>query len=169
MDVRRSEVEGALFTFILLVALPLIAIRIIPAQTLSQLTATGLDIPSLITQTTLIGLVISAIALVKAITSRTSIAYLVLDVSLNLISLAFALLIVGIGNIGSLGNSNFKITQGKATTEILLDLRVFLWLTIGVVALSVLQSVAKFREAKAEETSKNTVNPPKLDYLTEKS
>jgi len=40
---------------------------------------------------------------------------------------------VGVGNIGSLGYSSFKLTQGKVTMEILLDLRVFIWLTIGVV------------------------------------
>ncbi len=159
MAVRWGEVAGALFTFLLLVALPLAAIRLLPAQTLDQLTATGLDIPSLATQAALLGLVISAIALAKAITERTSIAYLILDISSNLVSLAFALLIVGVGNIGSLGYSSFKFTQGKVTTEILLDLRVFIWLTVGVVALSVLQAVAKFREARAEETAKNVVKP----------
>jgi hypothetical protein len=157
--VRWSEVAGALLTFLVLVALPLAAIRLIPAQTLDQLTATGLDIPSLATQTALFGLVISAIALVKAMIARTSIAYFLLDVSSNLVSLVFALLIVGMGNIGSLGYSSFKFTQGKVTTEILMDLRVFIWLTVGVVSLSVLQSVAKFREARAEEAARNTVKP----------
>ena len=138
----------------MLVVLPLAAIRLIPPQTLDQLAATGLDVQSLATQTALLGLVVSAISLAKAITVSTSIAYLILDVSSNLVSLAFALLIVGVGNIGSLGYSSFKLTQGKVTTEILLDLRVFIWLTIGVVALNVLQALVKFREARAEEEKK---------------
>jgi hypothetical protein len=150
MKVRWGEVAGALLTFLVFVALPLAIINYLPAQTLEQLSATGLNIQSLATQTAMLGLVISAIALAKAIVERTSIAYLVLDVSSNIVSLVFALLVVGVGNIGSLGYSSFSLKQGKVTTEIMLDLRVFIYLTIGVVAVSVLQSVAKFREARAE-------------------
>ena len=61
---------------------------------------------------------------------------------------------MGVGNIGSLGYSSFKLTQGKVTMEILLDLRVFIWLTIGVVVLNVLQSLVRFREVRAEEEKK---------------
>ena len=160
MVMRRAEVAGALFTFLVLVALPLTAIRLIPAQTLDQLSARGLNVPGLATQTALLGLVISAIALAKAITKRTLITYLILDVSSNLVSLAFALLVVGVGNIGSLGYSNFRFMQGKVTTEILLDLSFFIWLTIGVVTLSILQSVAKFHEDRGEEAAKNSVKSP---------
>ena len=160
MVVRRGEVAGALFTFLVLVALPLAAIRLIPVQRLDQLSAMGLDVPSLVAQTALLGLIISAIALVKAIIKKTSIAYLILDVSSNLVSLTFALLVVGVGNIGSLGFSNFRFIQGKVTTDMLLDLRFFIWLTVGVVTLSVLQSVAKFRENRGEEAAKNSLRSP---------
>ena len=150
MKIRWGEGAGALVTCLVLVALPLAAIRLLPAQTLDQLSATGLDVQGLATQTAMLGLVVSAIALAKAIVDRTSIAYLILDVSSNIVSLAFALLVVGVGNIGSLGYSSFNLKQGKVTTEIVLDLRVFIYLTLGVVAVSVLQSIAKFREARAE-------------------
>ena len=154
MVLRWGEAASALLTFLILVVLPLAAIRLIPPQTLDQLAATGLDVQNLATQTALLGLVVSAISLAKAITVSTSMVYLILDVSSNLVSLAFALLIVGVGNIGSLGYSSFKLTQGKVTTEILLDLRVFIWLTIGVVALNVLQALVKFREVRTDEKKK---------------
>jgi hypothetical protein len=117
----------------------------------------GFDVQGLATETAILGLVISAIALAKAIVENTSIAYLILDVSSNIIFLAFTLLVVGVGNIGNLGYSSFSLKQGKLTTEIMLDLRVFIYLTMGVVAVSVLQSVARFREARAEEKQ---VQPP---------
>jgi hypothetical protein len=157
MAVRWDEVAGALLTFLVLVALPLAAIRLLPSQTLDQLSATGLDVQGLATETAMLGLVISAIALAKAIAERTSIAYLVLDISSNIVSLAFALLVVGVGNIGNLGYSSFSLNQGKVTTEIVLDLRVFIYLTIGVVTVSVLQSIVRFREARAEAKQ---VQPP---------
>jgi hypothetical protein len=155
---RKREVAGAVFTFLVLVELPLVAIRLIPAQTLSQLSAMGLNVPGLVMQTALIGLVIYVITLVKAITNKKSIAYLILDVSLNMVSLIFALLVVGVGNISSLGYSNFRLTQGKVTTEILLNFRLFIWLTVGVVTLSVLRSVAMFREVRSEKTANNPLN-----------
>jgi len=155
--VRWGEVAGALMTFIVLVALPLAAIRLLPEQTLNQFSDMGLDVQGLATETAILGLVISAIALAKAIVENTSIAYLILDVSSNIIFLAFTLLVVGVGNIGNLGYSSFSLKQGKLTTEIMLDLRVFIYLTMGVVAVSVLQSVARFREARAEEKQ---VQPP---------
>jgi hypothetical protein len=148
--VRWGEVAGALFTFVVLVVLPLGGIRFLPTQILDKLSATGLNIQNLATETAVLGLVISAIALAKAIAAKTSVYYLVLDISSNIVSLAFALLVVGVGNVSSLGYSSFKLTQGKLTTEIVLDLRVFIWITVGVVALSVFQSVANFREAKEE-------------------
>jgi len=155
--VRWGEVAGALMTFIVLVALPLAAIRLLPGQTLTQFSDMGFDVQGLAIETAMLGLVISAIALAKAIVGKTSIAYLILDVSSNIIFLAFTLLVVGVGNIGNLGYSSFSLKQGKLTTEIMLDLRVFIYLTIGVVAVSVLQSVARFREARAEEKQ---VQPP---------
>jgi uncharacterized membrane protein len=154
MALKWGDVKSVLFTFLILVALPLVAIRFIPAQTIEQLSAAGLDIRNIAKQTALLGLVVSAISLAKAITTSTSIVYLILDISSNLVSLAFAFLLVGIGNIGSLGYSSFKLTQGKVTTEILLDLRIFIWLTIGAVALNVLQSLVRFSEARADEERK---------------
>jgi hypothetical protein len=150
MNVRWGEVAGALFTFLILVALPLAAVNYLPAQTLEQLSATGLNIQSLATEMAMLGLVVSAIALAKAVADRTSVAYLLLDISSNIISLVFALLVVGVGNIASLGLSSFSLQQGKVTTEIILDLRIFIYITICVVTFSVLQSIAKFREARSE-------------------
>jgi len=159
LTVRWSEAAAVLLTFLGLVALPLIAIQLVPAQTLDQLKVTGLDIQDFLMQTAVLGLIISVIALVKAIIRRTSIAYLVFSVSSDLISLAFALLVIGVGNVGSLGYSSFKFMQGKVVTEIVLDLRVFIWLSVGVVAISVLQSVVKFREMRSEITVSSAGKP----------
>jgi hypothetical protein len=156
LAVRWSEVGWALLTFVALVALPLMAVQYVPEQTLTQLSTLGLDVPALAMSSALLGLVISAIALAKAIVARTSLAYLILDVSSNIVSLVFALLVVGVGNVGSLGYSSFSLKQGKVTTEIALDLRIFIYLTVALVAVSVLQSIARFREERTEESRMGT-------------
>lgn len=158
MRARWAEVAGALLTFIVLVVLPLAALYYLPAQTLEQLSATGLDLPSLATQTAILGLVVSAIALAKAVIATTSVTYLILDISMNIVTLAFALLVVGVGNIGSLGLSNFSFKQGRSTTDIAIDFRIFIYLTLGVVVLAVLQSIVRFREARAEVKQAPTTN-----------
>lgn len=150
MNVRWGEVVSAFFTFLMLVVLPLTAVKYLPAQTLEQLSSAGFNMQVLITETVMLGLVVSAIALAKAVADRTSVAYLLLDISSNFISLVFALLVVGVGNITSLGLGSFSLQQGKVTTEIVLDLRIFIYITICVVTLSVLQSIIKFREARSE-------------------
>ena len=150
MKLRWGEAAGALLTFLVFVALPIAAQYFIPTQILEQFSATGLNVQTLAREIATIGIIISVIALAKAFVERTSITYLILNISSNIVSLAFALLVVGVGNISSLGYSSFNLKQGKVTTEILLDLRVFIYLTIGVVAVSVLQTIARFREARAE-------------------
>lgn len=158
MAVRWGEAGWALVIFIVLVGLPIAAIRYLPEQTISQLSSLGLDVQSLANQTAMLGLVVSAIVLAKAIVTPTSLAYLILDVSSNVVSLVFALLVVGAGNIESLGYSSFRITEGKLTTEIALDLHVFIYLTVAAVAISVLQLIAKYREVRAGEKATTSPN-----------
>ena len=150
MTIRWGEVAGAFLTLIVLVALPLAAINYLPARTLEQLSASGIDLPSLAMQTAILGIILSAIALAKAVVPTKSVTYLILDISINVVTLAFALLVVGVGNIGSLGLSGFSLKQGKTTTEITIDLRIFIYLTLGAVTLSVIQSIVRFREARIE-------------------
>jgi hypothetical protein len=158
VKVRWDEVASAVFTFLVLVALPIVGINYVSTQTIDQLSSTGLDIRGLVTETAMLGLVMSAMALAKAIADKASLAYLVLDVVSNMISLVFALLVVGAGNIANLGNSSFSLVQGKVTTEIVLDLRIFIYFTVAVVVFSVLQSVAKYREARVEAKQAPTPN-----------
>lgn len=153
MRVRYGDVGVALAAFLVLVALPLSVIRFLPPEYVQQFSSAGLDIQGVLYQTVVLGVVISAVTLAKAFIDKASIKYLLLGITSEVIFLAFALLVVGAGNIGSLGYSNLRIAQGKLTTVLALDLRVFVLLTIGVVGLSVLQTVAKFREAKAEKAA----------------
>jgi len=153
MAVRHGDVGVALATFLVLVVLPLSVIRFLPPEYVQRFSSAGLDIQGVLYQTVVLGMVVSAVTLAKAFIDKASIKYLLLGIASEVISLAFTLLVVGLGNIGSLGYSNLRIAQGKLTTVVALDLRVFIWLTIGVVGLSVLQTVAKFKEAKAEKAA----------------
>ena len=150
MKVRWGEAAGALVTLTVFVALPLTALRYLPSQTLLQLEEAGLEVQSLVNQTVMLGLVLTALAIGKALAAKSSVEYLVLDVSSIVAGLVFTLLIVGAGDLGSLGYSRLTLSEGKQATEITLDLRAFVYISLGIVALMILQSVLRFREAKAE-------------------
>ncbi len=150
MKMRLGEAAGALITIILFIVLPLAAQRYLPSQILLQLEEAGFDIQGFANQMVVLGLVLTAITVGKALTVKSSVTYLILEISSILAGLAFALLIVGAGDIGNLGYSSLSLSKGKQSTEITLDLRVFIYFSLGTVALRILQSVARFREARAE-------------------
>ena len=158
MKVRWGDVAGALVTLTVFVALPLTALRYLPPQTLLQLEEAGIEVQGLVNQTVMLGLVLTALAIGKALAAKSSVEYLVLDVSLIVAGLAFTLLVVGAGDLGSLGYSRLTLSEGKQATEITLDLRAFVYISLGIVALMILQSVLRFREARAARAATNATD-----------
>ncbi len=150
MKIRWGEAAGGIVTLIVFVALPLAAQRYLPQQTLLQLEETGLDIQGFVNQVVMLGLVLTALTVGRALAAKSSVEYLILDISSIVAGLVFALLIVGAGDIGSLGYSSLNLSEGKQATEITMDLRAFIYLSLGTVALRILQSVVRFHEARAE-------------------
>ena len=150
MKVRWGDVAGALVTLTVFVALPLAALRYLPPQTLLQLEEAGIEVQGLVNQTVMLGLVLTALAIGKALAAKSSVEYLVLDVSSIVAGLAFTLLIVGAGDIGSLGYSRLNLGGGKQATEITLDLRAFIYISLVTVTMRIAQSVLRFRETRAE-------------------
>jgi len=158
MKVRWGEAAGALVTLTVFVALPLAALRYLPPQTLLQLEETGLDVQGLVNQAVILGVVLAALTVGKALSAKSSVEYLVLDVSSIVAGLAFTLLVVGAGDLGSLGYSRLTLSEGKQATEITLDLRAFVYISLGTVALMILQSVLRFREAREARAANNATD-----------
>ena len=69
MKMRWGEAAGAILTLMVFVALPLAAMRYLPPQTLLQLEETGLDIQGFANQMVMLGLVIAALIVGKALTA----------------------------------------------------------------------------------------------------
>lgn len=101
----------------------------------------------------MLGFVVAAVTLVKGIVERTSIAYLILDIVENIVALIFTFFVIGVGNIGNLGLTSFNVVQGNLTANISLDIRFFLWVTMGIVGFRVVSSIVEFNEAKTETTT----------------
>lgn len=152
MKVRQSAVVSAFATILILVVLPFVVLRLLPDEMLSQLESSGFSLQSFVVQMAMLGFIVAAITLVKGIFERTSITYLILDVLENIVSLIFTFFIIGVGNIGNLGFTSFRIVQGNLTANIILDIRFFLWVAMVVVGLRVVSSIVEFNEEKTEVT-----------------
>jgi hypothetical protein len=148
MHLEKGAVFSSIIVFFLLVVAPIVAIMYMPPALSTQLEASGLNFRSFITQTIILGLLIAFITLGKGIVDKASLIHLILDIAGNTVSLVFALLVIGIGNISNLGLASFKIQQSKVILNINLDLRIFLILSICVVVLNVIRSIFEFNEAK---------------------
>ena len=120
---------------------------------LNQLELAGFSLQSFVVQMAMLGFVVAAVTLVKGIVERTSIAYLILDIVENIVALIFTFFVIGVGNIGNLGLTSFNVVQGNLTANISLDIRFFLWVTMGIVGFRVVSSIVEFNEAKTETTT----------------
>ena len=160
MKVKWESVASALFTFLLLVVLPTYAFRVVPPQLLEQIRGAGFDTNALVIQLALIGLVSSAVALVKGITEPTSVAYLIVNLVGSSMYFLFALLFLGFGNVANLGSGSSKFTSGSMDLLLSFDFRVFIWISALAVALQMLQAVYEWREARSEAADAELPSKP---------
>jgi ABC-type uncharacterized transport system fused permease/ATPase subunit len=94
--------------------------------------------------------VTAALTLIKGFVDETNIISLIVTIAQNLSSLIFMVILLGAGNIMSMGLTEFTIDQGAAISVIRMDLRVFIYFTFGTIGLKVIQSYLEWTEARRD-------------------
>jgi hypothetical protein len=153
MKLKLSAVASTLLVFIVLVALPLAAIRYVPTEILSSIQQAGFDIQLFATETAILGLVVASITLIKGIVEPTSVTYLILSLVSSGFGLIFALIVLGVGNIADLGLTRFQVSNERMSAFIRIDLRIFIWITFAAVLLQMVQNVYEWREVRADQAA----------------
>ena len=74
-------------------------------------------------------------------------------------SLIFMVLLLGAGNIASLGYTEFDIAMQGATTSIAMDLRVFVYISIATILLKVVQVYLEWNEARIAAAPPGRIAP----------
>lgn len=148
---KSSAVIKAVLAFLVFVVLPLAGLRYLPKGLQDQLQSSGFDTQSFAIETATIGIVVTVITLIKGIIDPTSVTYLIVSLVSSGLSLIFTLIILGIGSISNLGLTSFNVVTNQVETYIKLDLRVFIWIMIGVVFFQMAQTYFEWQEAKAEQ------------------
>ena len=156
---KIGAIIGALITLILFVGVPYLLPTYIPADIAELLAQSGFEMQSFINQIMIIGVITAALTLVKGFVGKASIISLLVSVAQNLASLVFTVVLLGVGDIGSLGLTSFTVSLENITSYIVMDLRAFIYFTVLVVGLRVVEAYLKWSEARAELTRPGRIPP----------
>lgn len=163
MSRKTSAILSALFTLVLFVGLPLYAPSQIPEEYFEMFSETGVDLNAFIYQIATIGLVASALTLVKGFVPMTSYIYLLASLSSNAMMLYFNLVTFSVGDVAKLGQLTVTTEIPGGVNTMLLDMRLFIQLAFLAVGLQVIYTVLEFINARKEEAKAGmeTSTPPK--------
>jgi len=143
-------VVSAIITLILFVVVPYMLPEYIPPDINQLIAESGIDLDWFLNEIMLIGAVTATITLVKELAGKTSSVWLLASLAQNVSSLVFTLILLGAGDIMSLGVVELTMYAGNATNYITVNMRVLIYLSIEVVALSMIRSYLVWREARVE-------------------
>ncbi len=163
MSRKTSAILSALFTLVLFVGLPLYAPSQIPEEYFEMFSETGVDLNAFIYQIATIGLVASALTLVKGFVPMTSYIYLLASLSSNAMMLYFNLVTFSVGDVAKLGQLTVTTEIPGGVNTMLLDMRLFIQLAFLAVGLQIIYTVLEFINARKEEAKAGmeTSTPPK--------
>lgn len=154
-----GSIISALITVIIFVGVPYMLPSYLPPDIAQMVTDAGVDISGFLNQMKILGAITAVLTLVKGFVDKTSVAYLLASVFQNVSALGFTVVLLGAGDYASLGLAEFTVDMGGAVSHIVMDMRVFVYLTIGVVALRIIQSYLEWGEAKAEAAPPGRIPP----------
>ena len=154
-----SSVISALVTVLIFVGIPYLLPSYLPPDIAQMMTDAGIDMPVFLNQMKILGGITAMITLVKGFVDKTSVIYLLASVVQNISALGFTVILLGAGDYASLGLTEFTVDMEGAVNQIVMDMRVFVYLTVGVVALRIIQSYLEWGEAKAEAAPPGRIPP----------
>ena len=145
-----GAIISALITLVLFVGVPYMLPQYLPDNIIQSLVDSGFDLDGLLNQIMLIGGVTAALTLVKGFVDESSVISLLVSIAQNVSTIAFTVILLGAGNIASLGITEMNIEMEGLTSVIIMDLRVFIYFTLLTVALKVIKSYLEWNEARIE-------------------
>jgi len=145
-----SAVLSAILNLIMFVGVPYLLPDLLPYSLSNAIDAAGLNIEVILRQITTIGIITSALILLKGTMEPESKEALAVSITQNLSILMFSAIFLSIGDFRSIGVSSFAVDMENAVNLIRLDLRLFLYLSLFTVLLQILKSYFEWREARQQ-------------------
>lgn len=159
MASKTGAVISAVITLILFVGIPYLLPGYIPPDLMTQIEQSGFNLDSFTSQIMIIGVATAALTLVGGFAEPTSIIALLVKMAQAGFSLILIIVFLGAGNIASLGYTEFKVAMQGVQSTITMDLRVFVYISIGTIFLKVLQVYLEWKEARVEAAPPGRIAP----------
>jgi hypothetical protein len=146
----QNAIIAASFSLLIFVGLPLVLQHYIPTHFVLLLAKIGLDLQRVINQIMLIGVLTAVITLTKGFIPETSFFFLIISISRKMLTIIFMIILLGAGNLTSLGLTTLNLEIENSTHSITLNYQLFLYITFLLVILKVFQSYHEWSEMKKE-------------------
>lgn len=159
MASKTGAVISAVITLILFVGIPYLLPGYIPPDLMTQIEQSGFNLDSFTSQIMIIGVATAALTLVGGFAEPTSIIALLVKMAQAGFSLILIIVFLGAGNIASLGYTEFRVAMQGVQSTITMDLRVFVYISIGTIFLKVLQVYLEWKEARVEAAPPGRIAP----------
>ena len=159
MASKTGAVISAVITLILFVGIPYLLPGYIPPDLMTQIEQSGFNLDSFTSQIMIIGVATAALTLVGGFVEPTSIIALLVKMAQAGFSLILIIVFLGAGNIASLGYTEFRVAMQGVQSTITVDLRVFVYISIGTIFLKVLQVYLEWKEARVEAAPPGRIAP----------
>jgi len=157
---KRSEaVISAVITLILFVGIPYILPNYIPGDLIVQMEQSGFNLDSFSNQIMLIGAVTAGLTLLSGFVDPTSHIALIVNLAQTCSSLIFMVMLLGVGNITGLGYSEFGFSVQGIQSNISMDLRLFVNISILTILLKMIQVYLNWNETRIEGAPPGRIAP----------
>ncbi|MBS7631664.1 hypothetical protein KEJ47_08900 [Candidatus Bathyarchaeota archaeon] len=151
MDRKIKALISAVVTFISFAAIPFILIMLIPRELVEYISKMNINLAALQNEIILIGVVLSALSFFKNVFDEASLRYLAASILSTTAWLLYVFIFLGLGNLQRLGMIDFSIEFEHGLNKATIDFRFFVYLSIVSVALKIIHTLLKFREARIEK------------------
>lgn len=151
MKFDTKTIIPVLITFLIFTVSPLIILQIIPVAILNLLALQGFNLPDLLTNFALVGVILTIFTLLKGFTEQTSISHLLISLSSHIFWLVITIFAIGLGSIETLGISIISIEISGISNIIMLDLRLFVYLFILITGLKMIQSIMSYKQGRLKK------------------
>lgn len=156
---KTGAVISAAITLVLFVGIPYLLPDYIPADLAMQIEESGFDIEAFTDQIMRIGVVTTAFTLIGGFVKPTSVIALLVKIVQAGFSLVLIIVFLGAGSIANLGYTTFDVAMEGVQSYITMDLRVFVYISIGAILLKIVQVYLEWNEARIEAAPPGRIAP----------
>ena len=159
MAKRLEAIFSAVITLILFVGIPYILPNYIPEDLAVQIEQSGFNLDSFSNQIMIIGAITAGLTILSGFVDPTSILALLVNLAQACSSLIFIIVLLGVGNVAGLGYTEFEFAMQGIQSKILMDLRVFVYISIVTIVLKMIQVYLKWNETRIEGAPPGRIAP----------